>query len=51
MSRRSHALEPHLAATGLQFRRERLSVLDVEVQESDSRPLAGKGTHDLHPDA
>lgn len=44
-------LEPHVATTGLQFRRERLSVLDVEVQESDFRALAGKSTHDLHPDA
>ena len=51
MSRRSHALEPHLPATGLQFGRERLAVLDVEVEESDARALAGKGADDLHADA
>ena len=44
-------LEPDLAAIGLQFGRQRSPVLDIEVEESHPRSLAGKGADDLHPDA
>jgi len=44
-------LEPDLPATRLQFGREPIAVLDVEVEESDARALAGKGADDLHADA
>ena len=51
MSRRSHGSNRTCAAVRLQLGRQRLAVLDVEVEESHPRLLPGEGANDLHPDA
>src|SRR6185436_14224042 len=44
-------LEADASTADVQLGRERLAVLDVEVEESHPRLLPGEGANDFHPDA